>query len=29
MDETNNNYQTLKKNIKDFMKSQNTDKKKK
>jgi hypothetical protein len=29
MEETNTNYQNLKKNIKDFIKSQNTDKKKK
>ena len=29
MDDTNNQYQALKKNIKDFIRSQNTDKKKK
>jgi hypothetical protein len=29
MEETNANYQALKKNIKDFIRSQNTDKKKK
>lgn len=29
MDETNSNFQNLKKNIKDFIRTQNTDKKKK
>ena len=29
MDDTNNQYQALKKNIKDFIRTQNTDKKKK
>jgi hypothetical protein len=29
MDETNANFQNLKKNIKDFIRTQNTDKKKK
>lgn len=28
MEETNNNYQSLKKNIKDFIRTQNIDKKK-